>query len=80
MRAGSFSEGDVVGFRCSHFGGMAEYLMLQTEGVAKYGRGPFRVKGTVEDRNGIQLHVSTEGGGEAILPMKWFIHWESHLD
>lgn len=78
MHASSFSEGDVVGFRRSHLGGMAEYLMLEVEGVRKYGVGPFRVNAIVEDRNGIQLHISTESGEEAILPMRWFISWKNH--
>ncbi|GEM_PF-4140286 len=72
----SFPEGAVVGFRRSRFGGMAEYLMLQVECVAKYGRGPFRVKGVVEDRNGTQLHIQTPAGAEDILPIRWFVDWE----
>ena len=74
----SFPKGDAVGFRKSRFGSMAEYLMLQIEGVAKYGAGPFRVKGIVEDRNGIQMHVETETGEDPILPASWFIDWKIH--
>ena len=70
-----FSDGDVVGFRRSGLN-KTEHAILETEGVIKYGWGPFRVKGTVEDRNGRQLHIDTNFGKDALLPTAWFIPWE----
>jgi len=73
-----FVEGDVVGFR-PFWLGKVENIILKVDGVKKYGWGPFRVKGIVEDRNGVQLHIQTHAGTEDILPIRWFVDLETHI-
>ncbi len=74
-----FAVDDIVGFRPYGLGKM-ENVALESEGIRRYGWGPFRVIDRVEDRNGIQIHVrvSADGGQDAILPARWFILWDTH--
>ena len=74
-----FSDGDMVGFCLSGLE-KAEKVVFETDGVGKHGRGPFRVKGIVEDRNGGQLHIDTNSGEDAIFPATWFVLWEIGSD
>ena len=80
----NFAKGDVVGFRrlkrpqSGDIGSHAEYLIWEIECVEKFGWGPFQIKDTMEDRNGVQLHVMTSDGEEAIFPARWFMLWEQH--